>query len=29
LLTHEVSLEQLPAFLAEPPTGYLKAIVRP
>jgi L-iditol 2-dehydrogenase len=29
LLTHEVSLEQLPAFFAEPPTGYLKAIVRP
>jgi L-iditol 2-dehydrogenase len=29
LLTHEVSLEGLPAFLAAPPDGYLKAIVRP
>ncbi len=29
LLTHEVSLEQLPALFAEPPDGYLKAIVRP
>jgi L-iditol 2-dehydrogenase len=29
LLTHEVTLEQLPAFLAAPPDGYLKAIVRP
>ena len=29
LLTHEVSLEQLPALLAEPPDGYLKAVVRP
>ena len=29
LLTHEVSLDELPAFLAEPPDGYLKAIVRP
>jgi L-iditol 2-dehydrogenase len=29
LLTHEVALEALPAFLAEPPDGYLKAIVRP
>jgi L-iditol 2-dehydrogenase len=29
LLTHEVSLEQLPAFFAEPPEGYLKAVVRP
>jgi L-iditol 2-dehydrogenase len=29
LLTHEVSLEQLPAFFAAPPDGYLKAIVRP
>jgi len=28
LLTHEVSLEQLPALFAEPPDGYLKAIVR-
>jgi L-iditol 2-dehydrogenase len=28
LLTHELALEQLPAFLAEPPDGYLKAIVR-
>jgi L-iditol 2-dehydrogenase len=29
LLTHEVSLEGLPALLAAPPDGYLKAIVRP
>ena len=29
LLTHEVSLEQLPALFAEPPDGYLKAVVRP
>jgi L-iditol 2-dehydrogenase len=29
LLTHEVTLEQLPALFAEPPDGYLKAIVRP
>ena len=29
LLTHEISLERLPAFFAEPPDGYLKAIVRP
>jgi L-iditol 2-dehydrogenase len=29
LLTHEIALEQLPAFFAEPPEGYLKAIVRP
>ena len=29
LLTHEISLEQLPGFFAEPPDGYLKAIVRP
>ena len=29
LLTHEVSLEGLPALFAEPPDGYLKAIVRP
>ncbi len=29
LFTHEVSLEQLPAFLASPPDGYLKAVVRP
>jgi L-iditol 2-dehydrogenase len=29
LLTHEVSLEQLPALFADPPPGYLKAIVRP
>jgi len=29
LLTHEISLEQLPAFFAAPPDGYLKAIVRP
>jgi L-iditol 2-dehydrogenase len=28
LLTHEVSLEQLPGLFAEPPPGYLKAIVR-
>jgi L-iditol 2-dehydrogenase len=29
LLTHEIALEGLPALLAEPPDGYLKAIVRP
>ena len=29
LLTHELSLEQLPAFFAAPPDGYLKAVVRP
>jgi len=29
LLTHEVSLEQLPALFTEPPDGYLKAFVRP
>ena len=29
LLTHEISLEQLPGLFAEPPDGYLKAIVRP
>jgi L-iditol 2-dehydrogenase len=29
LLTHEVSLEQLPGLFAEPPEGYMKAIVRP
>jgi L-iditol 2-dehydrogenase len=29
LLTHEIALEQVPAFLAGPPDGYLKAIVRP
>ncbi len=29
LLTHEVSLEGLPTLFAEPPDGYLKAIVRP
>jgi len=29
LFTHEVSLEQLPAFFASPPDGYLKAVVRP
>jgi L-iditol 2-dehydrogenase len=29
LLTHEVSLERLPAFFADPPDGYLKAVVRP
>ena len=28
LLTHEVGLEQLPGLFAEPPPGYLKAIVR-
>jgi len=27
-LTHEVNLEQLPALFADPPPGYLKAIVR-
>jgi L-iditol 2-dehydrogenase len=29
LLTHEIALEGLPALLADPPDGYLKAIVRP
>jgi len=29
LLTHEVRLDGLPAFFADPPDGYLKAIVRP
>ena len=29
LLTHEISLDELPALFAEPPDGYLKAIVRP
>jgi L-iditol 2-dehydrogenase len=29
LLTHEIGLEALPALFAEPPDGYLKAIVRP
>ena len=29
LLTHEIALAALPAFLADPPDGYLKAIVRP
>ncbi len=29
LLTHEVSLADLPALFAEPPDGYLKAVVRP
>lgn len=29
LLSHEIALEQLPGFFAEPPEGYLKAIVRP
>jgi L-iditol 2-dehydrogenase len=29
LLTHEISLDGLPGLLAEPPDGYLKAIVRP
>jgi L-iditol 2-dehydrogenase len=29
LLTHEIALDQLPAFFAAPPDGYLKAIVRP
>ena len=29
LLTHEISLAALPAFLAAPPDGYLKAVVRP
>jgi hypothetical protein len=28
LLTHEVSLDGLPGLFAEPPDGYLKAIVR-
>jgi L-iditol 2-dehydrogenase len=29
LLTHEVSLDDLPGLFAEPPDGYLKAVVRP
>jgi L-iditol 2-dehydrogenase len=29
LLTHEISLDSLPALFADPPDGYLKAIVRP
>jgi L-iditol 2-dehydrogenase len=29
LLTHEISLAALPSFLAAPPDGYLKAVVRP
>jgi hypothetical protein len=29
LLTHEISLEELPALFADLPDGYLKAIVRP
>ena len=29
LLTHEIGLEGLPALFAEPPDGYVKAIVRP
>jgi len=29
LLSHEIALEQLPGFFAEPPERYLKAIVRP
>jgi L-iditol 2-dehydrogenase len=29
LITHEVSLEQVPALLADPPRDYLKAAVRP
>jgi L-iditol 2-dehydrogenase len=29
LLTHEVTLDQLPTLFAAPPDGYLKAIVRP
>jgi len=29
LITHEVGLEALPALLADPPAGYLKAAVRP
>ena len=29
LLTHEISLDDLPGLFAEPPPGYLKAIVRP
>ncbi|MHB8649698.1 MAG: zinc-dependent alcohol dehydrogenase [Gaiellaceae bacterium] len=29
LLTHSLTLEQLPAFFAAPPDGYLKAVVRP
>lgn len=29
LLTHELRLDDLPGFFADPPDGYLKAIVRP
>jgi threonine dehydrogenase-like Zn-dependent dehydrogenase len=29
LLTHEVALADLPAFLARPPADLLKAVVRP
>ncbi len=29
LLTHQVALEGVPALFADPPEGYLKAIVRP
>ena len=29
LLTHQLSLDELPAFFAKPPPGYLKAVVRP
>jgi L-iditol 2-dehydrogenase len=29
LLTHEVSLDDLPGLFADPPEGYLKAVVRP
>jgi L-iditol 2-dehydrogenase len=29
LLSHEISLDGLPALFADPPDGYLKAIVRP
>jgi L-iditol 2-dehydrogenase len=29
LLTHQVPLDGLPALFAEPPDGYLKAVVRP
>jgi L-iditol 2-dehydrogenase len=29
LLTHEVSLDDLPGLFAEPPDGYLKTVVRP
>jgi L-iditol 2-dehydrogenase len=29
LITHELGLDGLPALLAEPPPGYLKAAVRP